>query len=98
MVGPLNCSSRNAVRNASFPNCFEQIWLEVTLDCISLVDRLINALFDRAADNWKFLKEVEKAAKVYWNAKDRLHPRVSHLCSFMPAILYAFYWLVLETF
>lgn len=30
----------------------------------------------RASDNWKVLKELEKAAKVYWNAKDRLPPRV----------------------
>ena len=30
----------------------------------------------RATDNWKLLKEMEKALKVYWNAKDRLPPRV----------------------
>jgi hypothetical protein len=33
-------------------------------------------LFHRAADNWKNLKELEKAVKVYWSAKDRLPPRV----------------------
>ena len=36
----------------------------------------------RAADNWKFLQELEKASKVYWNAKDRLPPRVSMTYSF----------------
>lgn len=30
----------------------------------------------RASDNWKALKELEKAVKVYWDAKDRLPPRV----------------------
>lgn len=30
----------------------------------------------RATDNWKALKELEKAVKVYWDAKDRLPPRV----------------------
>ncbi|PIN17145.1 hypothetical protein CDL12_10190 [Handroanthus impetiginosus] len=29
----------------------------------------------RASDNWKVLKELEKAAEVYWKAKDRLPPR-----------------------
>ncbi|EEF32529.1 hypothetical protein RCOM_0258490 [Ricinus communis] len=29
----------------------------------------------RATDNWKTLKELEKAVKVYWSAKDRLPPR-----------------------
>jgi hypothetical protein len=38
-----------------------------------------NVMFHRAADNWKFVQEFEKAAKVYWNAKDRLPPRVSML-------------------
>jgi hypothetical protein len=33
-------------------------------------------LLHRAADNWKNLKELEKAVKVYWSAKDRLPPRV----------------------
>jgi len=32
--------------------------------------------FYRASDNWKTLKELEKAIKVYWDAKDRLPPRV----------------------
>ncbi|KAL6217580.1 hypothetical protein ACLB2K_010797 [Fragaria x ananassa] len=31
--------------------------------------------YNRAAENWKALKELEKAVKVYWNAKDRLPPR-----------------------
>ena len=30
----------------------------------------------RATDNWKALKELEKALKVYWSAKDKLPPRV----------------------
>lgn len=30
----------------------------------------------RAKDNWKLLMELEKAAKVYWSAKDKLPPRV----------------------
>ncbi|KAF2294910.1 hypothetical protein GH714_026975 [Hevea brasiliensis] len=30
----------------------------------------------RATDNWKTLKELEKAVKVYWSAKDRLPPRL----------------------
>ncbi|KAG6408361.1 hypothetical protein SASPL_131366 [Salvia splendens] len=33
----------------------------------------------RASDNWKVLKELEKAAEVYWKAKDRLPPRVSEI-------------------
>lgn len=32
--------------------------------------------YNRAAENWKALKELEKAVKVYWDAKDRLPPRV----------------------
>ena len=71
--------------------------MDPTTLLISLVDLVIN-FFDRAADNWRLLKELEKAAKVYWNAKDRLPPRVSHLCSFMAAIIYASYWFVLENF
>ncbi|KAM6565064.1 hypothetical protein CsatB_025062 [Cannabis sativa] len=31
--------------------------------------------YNRATDNWKALKELEKAVKVYWEAKDRLPPR-----------------------
>ncbi|KAL6214503.1 hypothetical protein ACLB2K_013937 [Fragaria x ananassa] len=31
--------------------------------------------YNRAGENWKALKELEKAVKVYWNAKDRLPPR-----------------------
>ncbi|KAF3340953.1 hypothetical protein FCM35_KLT09797 [Carex littledalei] len=36
---------------------------------------LVFERYTRAADNWKFLKELEKAAKVYWSCKDRLPPR-----------------------
>uniref|UniRef100_A0A1D1XTN4 Arginine--tRNA ligase n=1 Tax=Anthurium amnicola TaxID=1678845 RepID=A0A1D1XTN4_9ARAE len=36
---------------------------------------LVFERYNRAADNWKLLKELEKAAKVYWSAKDRLPPR-----------------------
>uniref|UniRef100_A0A7C9CJC8 Thioredoxin domain-containing protein n=1 Tax=Opuntia streptacantha TaxID=393608 RepID=A0A7C9CJC8_OPUST len=35
--------------------------------------------YNRATDNWKLLKEMEKALKVYWNAKDRLPPRAVKL-------------------
>eukprot|EP00268_Persea_americana_P045016 TRINITY_DN4568_c0_g1_i1.p1 TRINITY_DN4568_c0_g1~~TRINITY_DN4568_c0_g1_i1.p1 ORF type:complete len:278 (-),score=49.76 TRINITY_DN4568_c0_g1_i1:992-1825(-) len=43
---------------------------------------LVFERYNRAADNWRLLKELEKAIKVYWNAKDRLPPRV-FLCSFI---------------
>lgn len=43
-------------------------------DCCTL--RMFCLLLHRAAHNWKLLKELEKAAKVYWDAKDRLPPRV----------------------
>ncbi|KAF5202018.1 Thioredoxin-like fold domain-containing protein mrl7 protein [Thalictrum thalictroides] len=36
---------------------------------------LVFERYNRANDNWKFLKELEKAIQVYWNAKDRLPPR-----------------------
>eukprot|EP00268_Persea_americana_P045020 TRINITY_DN4568_c0_g1_i7.p1 TRINITY_DN4568_c0_g1~~TRINITY_DN4568_c0_g1_i7.p1 ORF type:complete len:351 (-),score=65.72 TRINITY_DN4568_c0_g1_i7:633-1685(-) len=36
---------------------------------------LVFERYNRAADNWRLLKELEKAIKVYWNAKDRLPPR-----------------------
>ncbi|KAJ1286040.1 hypothetical protein BS78_03G323500 [Paspalum vaginatum] len=36
---------------------------------------LVFERYNRPADNWKCLQELEKAAKVYWNAKDRLPPR-----------------------
>lgn len=39
-----------------------------TIFCLSLIHR--------SSDNWKVLKELEKAAMVYWSAKDRLPPRV----------------------
>lgn len=37
---------------------------------------LIQLFIHRATDNWKTLKELEKAARVYRGAKDRLPPRV----------------------
>ncbi|KAL5796482.1 hypothetical protein ACOSQ2_001302 [Xanthoceras sorbifolium] len=36
---------------------------------------LVFERYNRATDNWKTLKELEKAIKVYWSAKDRLPPR-----------------------
>ncbi|AET04220.1 putative thioredoxin-like protein [Medicago truncatula] len=36
---------------------------------------LVFERYNRANDNWKNLKELEKAIKVYWSAKDRLPPR-----------------------
>ncbi|KAF8045866.1 hypothetical protein N665_4273s0002 [Sinapis alba] len=36
---------------------------------------LVFERYNRASDNWKTLKELEKAIKVYWDAKDRLPPR-----------------------
>ncbi|XP_026423321.1 thioredoxin-like fold domain-containing protein MRL7 homolog, chloroplastic [Papaver somniferum] len=36
---------------------------------------LVFERYNRASGNWKLLKELEKAAKVYWSAKDRLPPR-----------------------
>ncbi|WOH01793.1 hypothetical protein DCAR_0521178 [Daucus carota subsp. sativus] len=36
---------------------------------------LVFERYNRASDNWKVLKELEKATKVYWRAKDRLPPR-----------------------
>ncbi|CAL5214144.1 unnamed protein product [Lathyrus oleraceus] len=36
---------------------------------------LVFERYNRAVDNWKNLKELEKAIKVYWSAKDRLPPR-----------------------
>lgn len=48
-------------------------------------------LLHRAADNWKLLKELEKAAKVYWSAKDRLPPRVCvDLSSFLRFLLFLY--------
>ncbi|KAL9997680.1 putative thioredoxin-like domain-containing protein MRL7/MRL7L [Helianthus debilis subsp. tardiflorus] len=32
-----------------------------------------------SSENWRALKELEKAAKVYWSAKDRLPPRTVKL-------------------
>ncbi|CAH2077666.1 unnamed protein product [Thlaspi arvense] len=37
---------------------------------------LVFERYKRASDNWKTLKELEKAIKVYWEAKDRLPPRM----------------------
>ena len=42
----------------------------------SLQINILILLIDRASDNWKNLKELEKAVKVYWKAKNRLPPRV----------------------
>lgn len=36
---------------------------------------LVFERYNRASDNWRALKELEKAAEVYWKAKDRLPPR-----------------------
>ncbi|KAI4331745.1 hypothetical protein L6164_016703 [Bauhinia variegata] len=36
---------------------------------------LVFERYHRATENWKNLKELEKAIKVYWSAKDRLPPR-----------------------
>ncbi|KAL6953253.1 Thioredoxin-like fold domain-containing protein mrl7, chloroplastic [Sarracenia purpurea var. burkii] len=36
---------------------------------------LVFERYNRATDNWKVLKELEKAIRVYWSAKDRLPPR-----------------------
>ncbi|XP_042519860.1 thioredoxin-like fold domain-containing protein MRL7, chloroplastic [Macadamia integrifolia] len=36
---------------------------------------LVFERYNRATDNWKLLKELENAIKVYWKAKDRLPPR-----------------------
>jgi hypothetical protein len=48
---------------------------------ISVFTLMMNCqiVFCRAADNWRCLKELEKAAKVYWSCKDRLPPRVLSL-------------------
>ncbi|KAF3666787.1 ATP citrate lyase (ACL) family protein [Capsicum annuum] len=44
-------------------------------NCKSLMFSEIISSLHRASDNWKALKELEKAAKVYWSAKERLPPR-----------------------
>ncbi|KAL8470243.1 hypothetical protein ACS0TY_032919 [Phlomoides rotata] len=36
---------------------------------------LVFERYNRASDNWRVLKELEKAAEVYWKANDRLPPR-----------------------
>nr|CAD1838926.1 unnamed protein product [Ananas comosus var. bracteatus] len=53
-------------------NCLE--WESFAFHPSPLV-ALVFERYKRAADNWKLLKELEKAAKVYWSAKDRLPPR-----------------------
>ncbi|KAL9239057.1 hypothetical protein vseg_013412 [Gypsophila vaccaria] len=40
---------------------------------------LVFERYNRAAENWKLLKELEKAFQVYWSAKDRLPPRAVKL-------------------
>ncbi|KAK6286493.1 hypothetical protein POUND7_012672 [Theobroma cacao] len=40
---------------------------------------LVFERYNRATNNWKTLKELEKAIQVYWNAKDRLPPRAVKL-------------------
>ncbi|KAK6940635.1 hypothetical protein RJ641_030166 [Dillenia turbinata] len=40
---------------------------------------LVLERYKRASDNWKVLKELEKAVKVYWSAKNRLPPRAVKL-------------------
>lgn len=40
---------------------------------------LVFERYNRANDNWKLLKELENALKVYWSAKDRLPPRAVKL-------------------
>lgn len=40
---------------------------------------LVFERYNRATQNWKTLKELEKAIQVYWNAKDRLPPRAVKL-------------------
>lgn len=40
---------------------------------------LVFERYNRATENWKVLKELEKAAEVYWKAKDRLPPRTVKL-------------------
>ncbi|CAN1245273.1 Thioredoxin-like fold domain-containing protein MRL7, chloroplastic [Linum grandiflorum] len=53
-------------------NCLE--WESIAFHPSPLIV-LVFERYNRAADNWKTLKELEKAAQVYWNAKDRLPPR-----------------------
>ncbi|CAL1383316.1 unnamed protein product [Linum trigynum] len=53
-------------------NCLE--WESIAFHPSPLIV-LVFERYNRASDNWKTLKELEKAAKVYWSAKDRLPPR-----------------------
>ncbi|CAI9087682.1 OLC1v1021824C1 [Oldenlandia corymbosa var. corymbosa] len=40
---------------------------------------LVFERYNRSSENWKVLKELEKAAEVYWKCKDRLPPRTVKL-------------------
>ncbi|CAN1131535.1 Thioredoxin-like fold domain-containing protein MRL7 homolog, chloroplastic [Linum perenne] len=53
-------------------NCLE--WESIAFHPSPLIV-LVFERYNRATDNWKTLQELEKAAQVYWNAKDRLPPR-----------------------
>ncbi|GFZ17696.1 hypothetical protein Acr_26g0009660 [Actinidia rufa] len=54
-------------------NCLE--WESFAFHPSPLVVLLFER-YNRASDNWKVLKELEKAIKVYLSVKDRLPPRV----------------------
>ncbi|CAN4083896.1 unnamed protein product [Withania somnifera] len=49
---------------------------------------LVFERYNRASENWKALKELEKAAKAYWSAKERLPPRPTPLVKECPEILF----------
>ncbi|XP_065873863.1 thioredoxin-like fold domain-containing protein MRL7, chloroplastic [Euphorbia lathyris] len=53
-------------------NCLE--WESIAFHPSPLIV-LVFERYNRATENWKTLKELEKAVKVYWSAKDRLPPR-----------------------
>ncbi|KAF8016285.1 hypothetical protein BT93_H1708 [Corymbia citriodora subsp. variegata] len=53
-------------------NCLE--WESIAFHPSPLVV-LVFERYNRASDNWKVLKELENAIKVYWGTKDRLPPR-----------------------
>ncbi|CAN1310323.1 Thioredoxin-like fold domain-containing protein MRL7 homolog, chloroplastic [Linum perenne] len=46
-----------------------------SMEILLLLDFCSKEAKARATDNWKTLQELEKAAQVYWNAKDRKPPR-----------------------
>ncbi|KAL0419735.1 UNVERIFIED_CONTAM: Thioredoxin-like fold domain-containing protein MRL7, chloroplastic [Sesamum radiatum] len=56
---------------------FERYNRQVATFCINVL----------ASDNWKVLKELEKAAEVYWKAKDRLPPRVRFTERYPPLVV-----------